>query len=68
MFMHNVIGAELLQGKSCIYNVHAFVILSCFDDRGEHACLVECFQSVHAMLLMIHMLLSGLICFDALIR
>ena len=35
MFMHNAIGAELLQGKwgkSCIHNVHAFMILLGFDD------------------------------------
>ena len=24
MFMHNAIGAKLLQGKSCIHNVHAW--------------------------------------------
>ena len=29
MLMHKAIGAELLQGKSCIRNVHAFVIWSC---------------------------------------
>ena len=65
MLMHNAISAELLQGKSCICNVHAFVICSCFGDKYEHACLDDVFPMYrchHMLLRSFYACVSAMIC------